>query len=143
MRQYHMYQLDIEQSFNTNKQSLFNAFTDPKVMQTWFAPGDMKVPEASSEAKVGGAYRVVMENSEGEQFIVGGEFLTLNEFDLIEFTWQWQDSPHTTRVKVRLSDNGEGGTLLKLNHSEFTELEFRDKHNEGWMGCLHNLAKAV
>lgn len=138
-----MYQLDIEHSFNASKETLFNAFTDPSVMQTWFAPGDMKVPEVISDAKVGGSYQVVMENSDGEQFIVGGEFLVLNEFELIEFTWQWQDSPHTTRVKVSFSESVEGGTLLKLNHSEFTEIEFRDKHNEGWLGCLQNLTRVA
>lgn len=138
-----MYQLDIEQSFNASKEKVFNAFTNPELMRLWFAPGEMTVPDAQSDARVDGAYRIVMEDNEGEQYIVGGKFLRLECFDLLEFTWQWQDSPHTTKVKISLSDGENGSTILHLNHSEFTELEFRDKHNEGWIGCLHNLVKAV
>lgn len=138
-----MYQLDIEQSFNASKEQVFNAFTDPELMQLWFAPGAMTVPDVQSDATEGGAYRIVMEDNEGEQYIVGGKFIRLKRYDLIEFTWQWQDSPHVTKVSVSLTEGEDSCTVLLLNHSEFTELEFRDKHNEGWIGCLQNLIKAV
>lgn len=53
---------------------MFNAWTTPEVISQWFAPGSMTVPEASVDFKIGGAYRFVMQNQEGEQFIVGGEY---------------------------------------------------------------------
>ena len=68
-----MYSLTISQEFNASVETFFNAWTTPEVISQWFAPGNMTVPEASVDFKVGGAYRLVMQNQEGEQFIVGGE----------------------------------------------------------------------
>lgn len=136
-----MYQLEIEQEFNAPKHLVFEAWTKAEVIKNWFAPGDMKVPVATADAKVGGAYRIVMEEPNGEQHIVGGKFTELQPHDVIAFTWQWENSPNTTLVSISLSEKGDNVTQLKLVHTEFTEEGFRDHHQQGWDGCLANLHK--
>ncbi len=37
----------------------------------------------------------------------------------------------------------EAATELTLTHEGFLETEIRDRHNEGWDGCLSRLADAV
>jgi len=138
-----MYQLDIEQTLNTPIQQVFNAWTQAELIKAWFAPGDMTVPEAYSEPSTGGKYKIVMQEPDGEQHIVDGEFKRVIPFHTLHFTWQWQDSPNTTLVIINLTEVNENTTLLKLNHSEFTEAEFRDKHQHGWLSCLANLQKVA
>ena len=138
-----MYQLDIEQTFNAPQSKVFEAWTSAEVMKTWFAPGDMTVPEAEVSSATGGQYRIVMQATDGEQHIVGGEFKEVTPHDRLVFTWRWQDSPNTTLVKVEFLAIDENTTQIRLNHSEFVEEEFRDKHQQGWMGCLANLSKVA
>ena len=138
-----MYQLDIEQIFNAPVEKIFEAWTNAEVMKTWFAPGDMTVPEAEITLESGGLYRIVMQATDGEQHIVGGEFKEVTPNNKLIFTWRWQDSPNTTLVKVQFTAIDDNRTLLHLKHSEFVEEEFRDKHQQGWMGCLANLTKVA
>jgi uncharacterized protein YndB with AHSA1/START domain len=136
-----MFELEMTQEFNAAPEQVFNAWTKADVMKNWFAPGDMSVPEATADARPGGAYRIVMQEPSGDQHIVGGEFKELNPHSLIAFTWQWEGSPNTTLVTIKLSETAEGKTQLSLVHSEFIEEGFRDHHQDGWNGCLANLHK--
>ncbi len=36
-----------------------------------------------------------------------------------------------------------GSTEVTLTHEHFPNAEVRDKHNEGWNGCLEQLARFV
>ena len=136
-----MFELDLEQEFNAPIARLYEAWLKPEVIKTWFAPGNMTIPEAESDGVEGGKYRIVMKSDDGELHIVSGEFKSLNPYDKIVFSWQWQGSPHTTLVAITLTAIDEHTTKLQLNHSEFTEEGFRDHHKEGWHGCLANLKK--
>jgi len=136
-----MFKLDMEQIFNVPASRLFDAWTKVDMIKTWFAPGNMKVPEATTEVKVGGKYRIVMEDEDGEQHIVGGEYKELIIDKKIVFSWRWENSPNTTLVTVNLKAIDENTTKLELNHCEFIEESFRDHHQEGWTACLANLQK--
>jgi uncharacterized protein YndB with AHSA1/START domain len=138
-----MYSLNIAQEFNAPVEALFNAWTQPEVISQWFAPGAMTVPEAKVDFKVGGAYRFVMQNQEGEQFIVGGQYSEIVNPEKLVFSWQWESSPHATKVTVLFTALADNKSKLELIHSEFQEQEACDKHNEGWMGCLSNLPRAL
>ena len=136
-----MFELNLEREFDASAASLFEAWTNHEIMKLWFAPGNMTVPEVSSNPIEGGQYRIVMQEENGEQYIVSGKYLVINPNQEIAFTWQWDGSPHTTKVNVQLTPLEGNRTRIRLHHSEFTEEEFRDKHNEGWIGCLDNLKK--
>lgn len=138
-----MYQLNINQEFNAPVEALFNAWTQPEVISQWFAPGDMSVPNAQVDFKVGGSYRIVMQNQEGEQFIVGGKYTEISKPEKLVFSWQWESSPHTTKVTVLFTALGDEKSKLELIHSEFEEQDACDKHQQGWMGCLSNLPRAL
>ena len=138
-----MYQLSIEQEFNVPVERLFAAWVEPENIQKWFAPGSMTVPEASADLKVGGEYRIVMEDDDGEQFIVGGVYEEIVPNERLAFTWKWEDGENTTKVTVTFKDLGDQRSVLSLSHTEFVEQEHCDKHYEGWIGCLANLPKAV
>ena len=124
-----MFKLDMEQIFNVPAIRLFDAWTKVEMIKTWFAPGNMKVPEASADVQVGGKYRIVMEDESGEQHIVVGEYKELVEGEKIVFSWRWENSPNTTLVTVNLQAIDDNTTKLHLNHSEFIE-EFLYKNTK-------------
>lgn len=136
-----MHQLTIEQTFNLPLEQLFNAWKDIETIKQWFAPGDMTVPEASNDFKVGGKYRIVMRDSDNGDHIIGGKYLTIENNKQLSFSWQWEGSPHTTKVDIAFRKLDEQRAALTLVHSEFADQEACDKHEQGWNGCLANLQK--
>jgi len=55
------------------------------------------------------------------------------------FSWAWESTPErASLVTIKLSER-EGGTDLTLLHEQFFDEAARDKHNQGWTGCLQKL----
>lgn len=119
---------------------VFQAWTQPGMLQRWFAPGPLTVPEADVDAKVGGRYRIAMQNPDGEKYVCIGSYKEVTPDTKLVFTWAWEGAPGPeTTVTVELEDDGEG-TLVKLTHVGFPSEEEAKKHEEGWVGCLEKLA---
>ncbi len=133
-----MYQLTINREFNTPLEKLYAAWSNAEIIKQWFAPGDMKVAEATADFKEGGAYRIVMQDT-NEQHIVGGFYKKIVVNETLEFSWQWENSPVATYVTLTFTDLGAGRSALELVHTEFEDQEQCDKHKMGWIGCLNNL----
>jgi len=139
-----VFELAIKRNFNVPVEQLFNAWCKPELIQKWFAPGNMSVPEATADVKEGGQYRIVMHDADdGSNHIVGGEYHKVVENESLIFTWQWEGSPIITKVAVSFKALTDKTSELLLKHTEFADIEARDKHEMGWNGCLKNLPKAL
>jgi uncharacterized protein YndB with AHSA1/START domain len=134
-----MFQLNIKQEFKTDVSSLFKAWSNIEVMNRWFAPGNMTVPEATAQFVEGGKYRIVMQDDDGSQHIVGGQYREVVADQRLVFIWQWENSPNITLVTILFSALDAGRSVLEPVHSEFADDEQREKHQQGWNGCLANL----
>lgn len=118
---------------------VFEAFTDPAVLQQWMAPGAVKVDEARADARAGGEFHVRMHTPDGEHPTTSGVFQEVVAHTRIAFTWQWEGSDVETLVTVVLRALDGDRTELTLTHERFRDDEMRDKHNQGWTGCLAKL----
>ena len=119
---------------------IFAAWTQADTLKHWFCPGeDMTVPAADVDAREGGQYRIVMQNKDGETYSPSGTYETVVPDEKLVFSWKWADSEVVTRVTVELKALGENETELTLTHEGFPESEMRDRHGEGWTGCLNRL----
>ena len=63
-------------------------------------------------------------------------------FQLI-FSWKWADSELITRVTIDLRAIDDDQTELTLTHEGFPETEIRDRHVQGWEGCLAKLPNVI
>ncbi len=53
--------------------------------------------------------------------------------------WEGQEGPDTLlTIEIRPIDDG---SELRLLHERFSTEESRDRHNEGWTGCLNRLTE--
>lgn len=132
--------LEMTRVFSVSAERVFAAWTQPDLMKQWFCPGqDMTIPVAEVDAREGGDYRIVMQNKDGETHSTSGTYETVVPNEKLVFTWKWADSELVTRVTVRLREISDNETELTLTHEGFPEAEIRDRHNEGWTGCLDRL----
>jgi len=126
-------------------EKVYRAWTDPEIIKQWFVPdASMTVAGARVELKVGGQYRFHMHSlKEGSDHIVSGEYAQIIPNEKIVFSWKWKDGVDTSQVTIDLEPKGDDETMLTLTHRGFSQQEFADKHNQGWSGCLANLAACM
>ena len=133
--------LEVRRTFKASAERVFAAWTTPEEMKRWSAPGPLTTPLAEVDLRVGGRYRIGMENPEsGEQHVMTGTYREIAAPDRLVFTMSWEkpDAPETL-VTLAFRAQG-GGTELVLTHERFPSEPMRDEHEKGWTGCLAQLA---
>lgn len=135
------HRLVITRTFPAPRERVFEAWTDEAIVRQWFCPGkDMTIPVAEVDAREGGRYRIVMQNKDGETYSPSGVYEKVQPHEQLIFSWQWAESDLVTRVTIDFRELGDAETELTLTHEGFPETDIRDRHNEGWQGCLSRLA---
>ena len=132
------------------RQKVYEAWIRPEVLKRWMGPHDVTVPQAASDPKIGGRYRIVMESNgtgqmqaAGTQFIVGGKYQELVPFEKLVLTWQWEgQGTGETLITIHLKEK-EGGTEMTLIHERFDDGEMMKRHEHGWTGSFQKLAAAL
>jgi uncharacterized protein YndB with AHSA1/START domain len=117
-------------------ETIFPFFTDPEKMLRW------KGIEATLDARAGGVYRVKV----NERYIARGEYVAVEPYTRIVFTWGWEDEgnpvpPGSSTVEVTLTPESEG-TRVRLTHRDLPAAA-RDEHAAGWEHYLARLAVAT
>src|SRR5579864_2711977 len=137
--------LKVNRILQAPRERVFRAWTDPKELARWFAPSteySTKVPEL--DLRVGGKYIVEMHHKDGNVHIIGGTYKEIRPPERIVFTWSWEGDPSSSESLVTLEflDLGPSTEIL-LTHEQLPSAEQRQKHEQGWNGCLAQLAAYV
>ncbi|HUZ49643.1 MAG TPA: SRPBCC domain-containing protein [Candidatus Dormibacteraeota bacterium] len=119
----------------------FAALTDPKqLVQWWGDPSSYQTTHMDCDLRVGGAWKCIGRNANGETFAVYGHYQVVEPPRLLQFTWthDWGDGaqPVETIVRYELAER-EGRTELTVRHWGFTDVEDRDAHERGWKKVLN------
>jgi uncharacterized protein YndB with AHSA1/START domain len=133
--------LVVTRIFKAPVERVYAAWTDAQQMKRWFAPGDMSVPVAEADVREGGGYRVQMagSGSDCEFHTTGGIYREVVPNRRLVFTWQWEGSELETMVTLEFRPLSDSETELTLIHEGFDSEDTRDKHGQGWDGCLAKL----
>lgn len=99
----------------------------------------MKTVVHALEARLGGRYRIEMNDGSGTPHIVQGAYTTFSPPHHLAFTWQWEaEESEETLVEITLEPRDAGCDLV-LRHSRHSSAAARDSHAAGWEGCLARL----
>jgi len=133
--------LQVKRVIKASPADLFEAWTKPELMQKWYAPAPKTVVAATSDLRVGGAYRIDVLNGP-DTIHVEGIYKQIIPNQLVAFTWTpcTGGPSYETLVTVEFKAVN-GGTEIVITHEGFKETETRGRHEYGWNGCLDNLAK--
>jgi uncharacterized protein YndB with AHSA1/START domain len=108
----------------------------------WFHPTtDYTTVVTELDLRVGGAYHLEMHHKGGNVHKLSGTYKEVKPPEKLVFTWHWQreETGPESLVTVEFRDLG-GSTEVSLTHVNLIDAETRAKHNEGWNGCLQQLA---
>jgi len=86
---------------------IWNALTDPSEIENWWSD------EVVLEARVGGNFREVWEDDDGNEQLASGKVLKLKNNEFITFSWRERDWPKeaNTQCTLTIQDQGSHRTL--------------------------------
>jgi uncharacterized protein YndB with AHSA1/START domain len=117
-------------------ETVFSYFTEPEKYVRW------KGQKAELDPRPGGVFRVDFDGKD----IARGEFVEVEPFRRLVFTWGWEGEGHpippgSSTVEVTLEPDGDG-TVVRLVHRDLPEASV-PKHAEGWDIFLPRLVETV
>ncbi len=125
------------------RDKVFDAWLNPDMLAKFMMPApNMSVPEAKSDAREGGRFKIVMLAGD-QEMPHEGTYKTIDRPNRLAFTWE---SPFSTledsTVTVDFAD-AQNGTEVTLRHVRFPSEEIRDNHQGGWTRILETLSDVV
>jgi uncharacterized protein YndB with AHSA1/START domain len=121
---------------------VFDAWLDPQALQRFMCGGPgVRVTKVECDPRVGGRFLIVM-NVEGHDIEHRGEYLEIERYERLAFTWLSPYASEGSRVTLRFAEGRKGETRLTLEHVGLAESE-RSKHHTGWTHILGELSTMV
>jgi uncharacterized protein YndB with AHSA1/START domain len=135
--------LVISRTYPASVERVFKAWTDANQLGQWFAPTDDYTTKANVDLRVGHEYRIAITHKGGNVHTILGTYRLIEPPRKLVYTWRWEGGPASdTLVTVDFNPDGDA-TKVTITHEQFANTEDRDKHNEGWQGCLNRLQRTL
>ena len=133
--------LTIRRHFKAPPDKVFRAWTEPDKLSRWFGPQDVDIVRAETDLRPGGRWMILGRSPDGEEHHVSGVYRELVPNQRLVFTWAWRTMPEReSLVTILIRPDGDG-SLLTLIHEQFFDEPARDRHRQGWTGCLDKLER--
>jgi len=130
--------LKVSRTINAPAEAIYNAWLDPELLAKFMLPAEgMKPPKIKLDTQEGGRFSILMMVGENE-IPHEGEYLVLNPYSQIRFTWESPFSIEGSTVTINLS-KVDAGTKIDLTHIKFPNEESRSNHEGGWKNILNLL----
>ncbi len=121
---------------------VFEAWTDPRLLQQWLCPEPGVVGEVSCDPVIGGTYQLVMVFDHGAQ-VVTGEYLEVDPPHRLVFTWLTdRTAGQHTQVTVTIRPDGDL-TEMTIIHERLPSRSYRDSASGAWANVLDRLDRIL
>ncbi|MDQ6703478.1 MAG: SRPBCC domain-containing protein [Pseudomonadota bacterium] len=140
----------ITRVFEAPREFVFKAWTDPKHMARWWGPMGFTNPICELDARVGGAWRIVMRSPAGIEYPCGGVYREMVDPERLVFTNIATDNEGNPVLDgltaVIFAEHG-GKTKLTLQTRAVAVVAHAAAHLEGmeagWTQSLERLAEEL
>ena len=133
------------------REKLYRAWTEPELLEQWFAPLPYTTPRAELDVRPGGASLVVMRGPDGVEMPNRGVYLEVVENERIVFTnaytqaWEPSQKPFMTVIVTFEDIGGKTNYTALVRHWTVADRETHEKmgFHQGWGQCADQLAALV
>ncbi len=136
--------LEIKRFINAPRERVFNAWTRPEERMKWCGDEQCACLSVAADVQVGGQWQIRMKSDRMGETEFYGVYLTVKPPAKLVYTWCWKNHPlmgtGETLVTVDFLEL-DGGTEIHLRHEGFPNVELRNRHSEGWSGCIEKLER--
>lgn len=134
-----MKNLEVRRTIHATAERLFEVWTQPEYLKKWWGPKNVVCSAAEIDLQVGGSYRIANQFPDGKVLWISGTFEEITPPKKLVYSWSVEsDSPQSERVTVRFEPINEKTEVI-IFHEQIETEEIRDRHEEGWCGCMDGL----
>jgi len=137
----------ITRVFDAPRELVFKAWTDPEHLARWFGPKIFTIPVCEVDARVGGAWRMVMRAPDGTEYPCGGVYREIVEPERLVFTNNAVDkegNPVIDGLTTVLFAEEDGKTKLTMRTRGTARVAYAAAYlagmEVGWAQSLEKLA---
>jgi len=136
--------LVVRRRIRARPERLFAAWTRPSQLLDWWGPDGVDCVDPEVDLRVGGRYRIGNRFPDGNVVWIAGEFIAVEPPHLLRYTWRLEGAggDAAEEVTVRFEPHGDATEVI-VAHERIANEAIRDRHREGWEGCLDGLEKVV
>jgi uncharacterized protein YndB with AHSA1/START domain len=136
--------LVVRRRIEADARRLFEAWTQPEYLRSWWGPKSVRCLEAEVDLRVGGRYRIVNGLPDGTQIVIDGTFMAVEAPRRLVYTWTVTPGEGERElVTVCFDSLSDAITEVVVTHERIASPRLRDSHRAGWDGCLDGLAAHV
>jgi uncharacterized protein YndB with AHSA1/START domain len=133
------YAVTVRREIAAPAEDLFDAWLDAESLGSWLRPSHIRETRAETDARVGGAFRIVMDDDESS-IVHTGTYREIDRPRRLVFTWsspatQFRDSVVTVTFEPSSNDT----TVVELHQVGLPDDEARVGHHAGWSDALREL----
>jgi len=131
--------VNLSKTINAPLKNTFDAWLNPQTLSRFILPmPGMPEPEVENDAKEGGAFSIIMAVGD-EKIPHTGNYLVINRYNEITFTWQSPCSAEGSTVTLLFTELNKEQTRIELTHVKFIDEATRQDHEGGWGNILDAL----
>jgi uncharacterized protein YndB with AHSA1/START domain len=117
----------ITREFDAPRDLVYRAWTEPELIERWWAGERGEVTSAEIDLRVGGAWRCVMVLDDGSEAAFRGEYREVVPNERIVSTEVYEGAPGVQALNTVTFEEWEGRTILRIL-VEHASREARDAH---------------
>jgi uncharacterized protein YndB with AHSA1/START domain len=134
--------LVVRRIIQATAERLFKAWTEPEQLKKWWGPQSVICVDAEVDLRVGGRYRIANQFPDGKVLWISGEFQLIEPPHKLVYSWRiGPDSLPAEVVTVTFEPRPAGATEVIVVHERIPNETARNRHEQGWFGCLDGLAR--
>lgn len=141
-------ELVLSRLIDAPRAALFRAWTEPALLQQWFAPLPYTTPIVEIDVRPGGTCFFVMRGPDGKEFPNRGVYLEIVPDERIVFTdayssaWEPSAKPFMTVIATFAEEAGRTRYTARVRHWTVADREAHEKmgFHRGWGICADQLA---
>lgn len=133
--------LKIRRKINAPAEWLFDAWTQPELIKQWFhADPTWTTPEAQTDLRTGGAWRLEMVTPDGKPHPCFGKYKILDRPNQLVLTWHlYGEEDYETTLTLLFQTVPDGAVELTLTQEGLRNERDATNYRDGWTGCLRCL----
>lgn len=111
--------------FEARRELVFEAYTDPKAIPTWWGPKGHTTTVDQMELKKGGIWRYIHRDSDANEYVHTGVYHEVTSPERLVTTYELEGMPGVGLVIVTFAEQPDGATKL-TEQSIFPSIETRN-----------------
>jgi uncharacterized protein YndB with AHSA1/START domain len=125
-------ELVITRVFDAPRELVFEAMTKPEHVRQWWGPRGFTLPVCEIDLRVGGAWRYVSRDPNGQEFAFSGVYKEIVPPERVVTTEGWEAMPGHEYVATMTLEEIDGKTKM-TNRLRYQSVEDRDGHLQSGM----------